>query len=74
MFHTAVQQAPAGPSAEERALMKEKLKQLKMEEKRKMLLEKEAKREEMKKQIEEEKNRRNEEKQKVCYDTFILLE
>lgn len=53
------------PTPEDRALMKEKLKQQKLEEKRKILEEKETKREEMRRQIEAEKVRRKEEKEKV---------
>ena len=52
-------------SAEDKAIMKEKLKQQKLEEKRKVLEEKEAKKEEMKRQFEAEKQRRKEEKDRV---------
>ncbi|GFN82816.1 bromodomain adjacent to Zinc finger domain protein 1a [Plakobranchus ocellatus] len=50
------------PTAEDKALMKEKLKQQKLDEKRKLLEEKEAKKEEMRRQFEAEKLRRKEEK------------
>ncbi|CAG5126855.1 unnamed protein product [Candidula unifasciata] len=52
------------PTPEDRALMKEKLKQQKVDEKRKFLEEKESKKEEMRRQIEAEKLRRKEEKDK----------
>ncbi|XP_013069196.2 bromodomain adjacent to zinc finger domain protein 1A-like isoform X1 [Biomphalaria glabrata] len=52
------------PTPEDRALMKEKMKQNKIDEKKKMLEEKEAKKEEMRRHIEAEKLRRKEEKEK----------
>lgn len=55
------------PTPEDRALMKEKLKQQKIDEKRKFLEERESKKEEMRRQIEAEKMRRKEEKDKVSF-------
>ncbi|GFR93026.1 bromodomain adjacent to zinc finger domain protein 1A [Elysia marginata] len=52
------------PTAEDKAMMKEKIKQQKLEEKRKTLEEKEAKKEELRRQFEAEKLRRKEEKDK----------
>lgn len=53
------------PAPEDRVHMKEKMKQQKLDVKRKQIEEKEAKKEELKRQIEAEKVRRKEEKEKV---------
>ena len=60
------------PTTENKTLTKEKLKQQKLDEKRKILEEKEAKKEELKRQFEAEKQRRKEEKDRVSLHVYQM--